>query len=455
MGTLNAFSDNTQGVIGPHFDSALISGVPVSGGSTKAVFPLFVQGGDYSTLIQIINSSDVATSATLMVTRTDGQPLSTNPAVVQVPANGSARLGLSTLFSLPAGLQMGSLEIDSTTPLISSLALASVAQNGILVTPPAEQANTNFAYRTRAADPQSFLGLAFRNTSATVGNLSVVNIPDDGSGVSSTSWTIPPLALASKSLTELLAPRSPGFVYVTSDVPVTAQALEGRVDDSMLAGLPPMHSQPDYLVPSATVFSITGAVLHNGKPLAGATVQLSGPVTTSTLTDSNGNYRFGSTPPGQYSVRVVDTGYIISPNSANVTVTTGSQRASDFNATLLVPFIMMVQPSSVVAGSPSTDLIIAGGPFVSNTQVIFDGSPFPGTLTQAGVPVMVFNATGGISVVTQTQTVVKVTIPASMLGTPRVVSVAVQNIGPGGSVTSSTQGFLISTPTPGFNLPLQ
>jgi hypothetical protein len=274
--------------------------------------------------------------------------------------------------------------------------------------------------------------------------LTLSNIPDDMSGVSSASWTIPPSALGSKGLTELLAPRSAGFVYVTSDVPLIAQALEGRVDNSMLAGLPPMHSQPGYQTPSVTVFSITGAVLHNGKPLAGANVQLTGPVNASTVTDASGNYKFGSTPAGQYSVRVVDAGYVISPTSTNVTVTAGSQRASDFNATLLVPFITVIQPSSLIAGSPSTDLIIAGGPFVANNQVIFDGTAFPGTLTQAGVPVTVLTATGGISVVIQTQTVVKVTIPAAKLVTPRLVSVAVQNVGPGGSTTSSNQGFTIS-----------
>ena len=115
-----------------------------------------------------------------------------------------------------------------------------------------------------------------------------------------------------------------------------AQALEGRVDNSMLAGLPPMHAQPGYLPPSSTAFSLTGVVLHNGQPLAGANVQLTGSVTAATFTDASGNYSF-AIPPGQYSVRVVATGYIISPSSNNATVTTSNQRVNDFNATLVVP----------------------------------------------------------------------------------------------------------------------
>jgi len=46
------------------------------------------------------------------------------------------------------------------------------------------------------------------------------------------------------------------------------------------------------------------------------------------------------------------------------------------------------------------------------------------------------------------QTVVKVAIPSGMFVTPRVTSLAVQNIGPGGSVTSANQSFSVGTPTP-------
>ena len=64
------------------------------------------------------------------------------------------------------------------------------------------------------------------------------------------------------------------------------------------------------------------------------------------------------------------------------------------------------------------------------------------------MPVAVVTATGGIAVVLQTQTVLKATIPASMLAVPRVTSVAVRNNGPGGSVMSAAQSFSVGTPPP-------
>src|SRR5262249_42743974 len=157
----------------------------------------------------------------------------------------------------------------------------------------------------------------------------------------------------------------------------------------------------------------------------------------------SGNYQFANTPPGQYSVRVTATGYTVSPSSISVTVTADSKRGNNFSATLVMPTINVVQPSAVIAASPSTDVVIAGGPFLSNRQVMFDGTAFPATLTQTAIPVTVVSATGGVSVVMQMQTVAKATIPGGMLAAPRVTFVAVRNIGPGGSVTSPAQSFSV------------
>jgi hypothetical protein len=79
---------------------------------------------------------------------------------------------------------------------------------------------------------------------------------------------------------------------------------------------------------------------------------------------------------------------------------------------------------------------------------MFDGAAFTATLTQLAMPVTVVTATGGMSVVMQMQTVAKATIPGGMFVAPRVTSVAVRNIGPGGSITSAAQSFSVGTPAP-------
>ncbi|HEY2384042.1 MAG TPA: carboxypeptidase regulatory-like domain-containing protein [Terriglobia bacterium] len=450
VASLANFSDDNQGIVGPHLDFALIPGVPPSSATTNSLFPVFVQGADYSTVVQVVNPSGSAITATITLNGSNGQPVAnTTAANLQIPANGSVRVGLPNIFTLPAGMIMGSLTVSSQTPVIAAEAVASVSQNGIVVFTPSDPPSTNFAYRTRAADPSVFTGLSFRNSNAVPANLTVLNIPDDGSGASSASLTIPALTLGSETLQTLLPEATTaGFIYISSDSPISAQALEGKTDDSVLANLPAMHSQPNYIPPAATKFFITGNVTNNGVALAGASIQLSGALTTSAVTDASGNYQFAKTPPGAYLVQAVDPGYTMSPASITVNIGSASSRGNNFTATLIRPAITAVQPSGVVAGSPATQIVVAGGPFNNTSEIIFDGVPVATSLTSAGISVTVTTATGGTATVVQNQTVLQATIPAESLVAPRITTVVVENVGPGGFVTSAPQNFGVGSAPP-------
>lgn len=450
QGSLVGFSDETQGIVGPHFDFALINAVPAVSAATNALFPLIVQGGDYSTVVQVVNPAAAPITASLTLTDSHGQPLTASSSTaLQVPANGSVRVALANVFNFPDGINMGSLTVTSSNPFIATVAITSVAQNGFAVLPPSDPATTNFTFRTRAANPQYFVGLSFLNSNSGPVNLTVLNIPDNGSGVSSAVVTIPPFSMVTRTVGDLLPEATTaGFVYVSSDTPITAAALEGRIDDSMLANLPAMHSQASYVAPSANKFLITGNVTNNGVALAGASIQLSGPVTTSTVTDAAGNYQFANTPPGPYTVQAVASGFTISPPSIRVTVTSSSQRGNNFVATLVTPVITAVQPPSVTVGSSATTIVVAGGPFMASSKIIFDGAPVATTLTSAGVAVTVTTATGGLTTVIQNQTVLQATIPASSFVAPRVTTVNIQNVGPNSVATSAPTNFSIGSPAP-------
>jgi hypothetical protein len=276
-----------------------------------------------------------------------------------------------------------------------------------------------------------------------------LSVPDNGSGVSSNFISIPAFTLASHSLLELLPEaRNSGFIYILSDTPLVTQGIEGRNDNGVLANLPAMHSQPDYVPPIPTKFLITGTARQNGVPLSGVSVQLSGSQTASAVTDEAGNYQFPNIPPGQYSIRVGKTGYTFAPASIDLKVAGASSRGNDFAGTLIPPVITAVLPPSALAGSPATDLIVTGGPIIATSQIIFDGSPVITSITTAGVPVSVVGATGGISIVIQQQNVLKATISADQLVTPRVTTVAVRNSGPGGSLLSNSLTFSVGSAAP-------
>src|SRR5439155_5855389 len=111
-------------------------------------------------------------------------------------------------------------------------------------------------------------------------------------------------------LSELLPEiRRAGFVYVSSDVPVVASGLSGRSDDTVFWSPVAMHSQSDYIPPDPTKFLITGSVRHNGVPMSGASIQLSGALNVSTVTNEFGDYLFEDVPSGSYSIRAVVGGY--------------------------------------------------------------------------------------------------------------------------------------------------
>jgi len=69
-------------------------------------------------------------------------------------------------------------------------------------------------------------------------------------------------------------------------------------------------------------------------PLQGATVNLTGPVSATTTTDSNGNYSFEGLANNTYTVTPTKSGYTMSPVSRNVTVNGVNMTNQNFTAYL-------------------------------------------------------------------------------------------------------------------------
>jgi hypothetical protein len=448
---LDNFGADTEGIVGAHFDPAIVTGVPTSSGTLSATVPFFVQGGDYATVVQVINTSATAGSATLTAIGLDGNPIAgaNNPATVQIPANGSFRRGARNLFNFSSTVVIGLISVQSTIPVVTTTALASVAQNGMVLIPTAEAPNTNFVFRTIAANPVLFTGFALQNPTSSTARLTIRNVSDDGSSVSSMTLTIAPFASIRRNLLELLPEaRTAGFIHISSDVAIVASAVEGKTDNSMLANLPAMHSQPDYVPPAPTRFLITGSVKHNGVPFPALNVSITGTLNATVSTDEAGNFLFQNVPAGNYTIRPQAAGFTFSPASIAVTITSDSSRGNNFAATLITPTITLVAPTSVQVGSPATTLFVVGSPLIPTSEIVFDGTPLPTTISSLSVPVTVAGGTGGTITVLQVQPALQAVIPASALAVARTTSFFVRNSGPGGSVSSAARTFVVGNPAP-------
>ncbi|MBI4321635.1 MAG: carboxypeptidase regulatory-like domain-containing protein, partial [Chloroflexi bacterium] len=81
---------------------------------------------------------------------------------------------------------------------------------------------------------------------------------------------------------------------------------------------------------TAVPFMLTGTLTNQfGQPLTGVTVNLTGAVTTTTVTDARGEYVFVGLPNGNYTVTPIIAG-TSAPGSRNVTIGGGNVNSQDF-----------------------------------------------------------------------------------------------------------------------------
>jgi len=447
LASVRAFADLNEGVRQRFGDTAYVQGVPDTNGTVNATVPLFVNGLGYVTLVQIVNTAQVASTATLTARAPNGTAIG-NPVVVALPAGGSARRSTEGLFGLGSGLTLGSINIDSASPTIISAAIG-VSAGGFVVTRATNSTSTNFAFAIDPVVPQFFTGFTFLNPGSTPATLTIRDLVDEGAAVARVTQRIEAQSSITRNLTELVPGfKNGGFIHILSDVPIIAEAIYGRTDNTSLTTLSVLHSRSDYIPPDPTKFIITGTVRHNGVALPNASVQLSGPLNVAANTDELGIYSFQNVPNGSYTIRPVLAGYVFNPASIAATVSSDSSRGNDFAALLVVPAITNVQPRAIVANSGATQLLVAGTPITANSEIVFEGRALPTVLTTADVPVNSVDAGGNPTVITQTLTVLKATLDADSVVVPRVTSFFIRTNGPGGSVSSASISLPIGSAAP-------
>jgi hypothetical protein len=448
LASLTGFADAAEGIRQRVTDTAFIQAVPEADALVNTTVPVFVQGSGYFTLVQVINASQFASNVTLTARATDGTLIGGSPVVVALPAAGAIRRSAQNLFNLPSGFSIGSITIESATPTVSSAGIGA-SSGGFVVTPSVAQPAPDFVFALDGSNAEFFVGLTFLNSADIPATLTIRYFLDDGTAITRTSLALEARSSITRNVSELLPEvRNAGFVHVSSDVPIVANALYGRIDNTLLAVLAPMHSQPDYNPPDPTTFLITGTARHNGAPLPGVSVQLSGPAGQSAITDQFGTYVFQSVAAGAYNIRARASGYTFSPSSINITIQSDSSRGNDFAATLIVPSITTVQPSAIVAGNGLTPLIVAGTPLTANSEIVFEGRTLPTTLTTANVSLTSTDANGATTVVTQNMPVLKATLDAASVALPRMGSLFIRTTGPGGSASSPPVSVAIGAPAP-------
>ena len=456
-GEMLNFSDANEGIPAPRSDFSAVNAVAVSDAVGTGTIPFFNEGADYATELQLINtSSAAAATVTLTAYGLDGNVVpGTTAASISVPPNGSVRRNVQNIFNFGGQATSGHIAFQSTTGIIAAEAIAGISRTSFVVTGAGPQPDTTFIFSVRDYNPQFFTGFSFLNPGQSAAHLTLRYLSDDGTPNSLLTLTLDPFdpsnpTAQSVSLLANLIPEahSAGFVHVSSDIPIIATALEGAIDNSVLAALPAMSSAQSYTPPDPTTSPISGTVRSNGAPLAGATIQLTGPATASATTDQFGAYNFSlqQPPAGDYVLGASATGYTLSaPISVHIDGPGSSSRNNDFAATLQTPTITAVQPAGLVAGSASTTLLVVGSPLAPNGQIVFDGTPLPTTLTAASASGLPVSVAGGTA---QIVPALRATVDASLIANAHQASIVVQTKDAGGSVRSQPYMLGIGTAAP-------
>jgi hypothetical protein len=415
---------HVQARVSDYADPSLLTAVTSAAATLNPVLPYFVQGGDFTTTIQIVNPSPTPAAVSMMAYSPDGRILSAGFAF-QLPPHGSMRNTAQGLLNLGAEVSSGAIAFTSTAPILVTEGIANPSRGSFVMTS-AASADTSFVFNQRKANAQTFTGLTIANQNASNTRVRLRSIRDDGTLIAQVSGTLGPNASMTRPITEFVSDDEvDGFIHVSSDFPIVASALESSTTSALLANVPAMHVQPGYNPPTPSQFRIKGTVRRTGNTVGGMKIQITGSANLSLFTSQSGEY-VQMVPPGRYTLEPVDAGYVFFPPTRTVTITEDDSVGNDFDASLIgpspKPTLLSISPATIdinLSGDgPPVLLTATGSDFVPGAKVLLDNVPV---------------ATGFISATT-----LSAYIPQSFFQMGGTVPVSVRNpepsFGPSGSL---------------------
>lgn len=380
------------------------------------VLPEFVSGGGWASYLNIVNGSGLSQDITVTAYKDDGTlwDLSTNPMTVTLPGNGSIKGTVEQLFGLSSSTaNTGWIKVHSLLGfLISNVAYGNTATpsfaavSGIDVS----QSSSLNVHSQISEGGSFFTGLTIVNPGNQPANVEFYALRPDGTTVGKSTFTIGPNERFGKLLREILPAtfgQTAGWAFLRSSQPLIGTGLLGSANLDALANIPLETPAGDFFPAAQTTAAITGTIHQDATAVSGATVTLTGPVTTSLTTDSSGLFAFTQLPAGQYIVSVSMPGAQFFPSQQPVTLAQSNVDGIDFNAVGIAPAaapsVSFVSPAAVFAGSSGLSISVLGSNFNQTSAIYLNGQPLPtsfvsGSELHAAVPSSMVAAQGTLNV---------------------------------------------------------
>jgi hypothetical protein len=348
---------------------ACLNGVNVNAATRVINFPHAVLGGDYFSILGVINLLDIPQTVSISLYQQDGVLVNTgsvpNPISVTLKPKASLRKSLVDLFGLGSSLSsvMGAwVSVEANFgPISGFVAYGNFSNPTLAAVVPQVRALDEMVFSHLA--PQSlgfFTGVALLNVNPVAASVRLTAVDRNGVTTAVRDLRLDPNQKIAQTVGDLLPEARDqvgGSLVVTSDQPLYAVELFGSTNFSVLANVPPDDISTAYIPLDLGKFVMSGKLTQeNGAPLVGATVQLSGSVQgTAVTTDDQGEYVFLNVPSGNYAVEPTLKNFDFAPTALSVVINNSNVGDVDFQGKRLpVLAVTSVSPPNGPVGSPVT-----------------------------------------------------------------------------------------------------
>ncbi|HLH29934.1 MAG TPA: IPT/TIG domain-containing protein, partial [Terriglobia bacterium] len=393
------------------------------------VLPEFVSGGGWASYLNIVNGSGLSQDITVTAYKDDGSlwDISPNPKTLTLAGNGSFKGTVEQFFGFSSSdVNTGWIKLHSPLGfVISNVGYGNVTTPSFAVVSGVDlpDASRLSVYSQVAEANGFFTGLTMVNPGSQPANVEFYALRPDGTTVGKSTFTIGPNQRAGKLFREILPAsfgQSGGWAFLRSNQPVVGAALFGSTNGAALANVPAQTPAADFIPPAQTTAAITGFIHQDAAAIAGASVTLTGPVTTSLTTDFSGLFAFNQLPQGQYKVSVTLTGAQFFPSEQTVTVAQSNVDGVNFNAVGIAPAaapaISFITPASVFGGGSGLSITVLGSNFNQASSIYLNGQLLP------------------TSFVSDSE--LHAAVPSTLVATPGTLSVTVVTPPPGGGTSN-------------------
>lgn len=431
-------------------DVAAFNALTPAQAPNSGAIPYFRTGSQYSSTISLANVEPAAVDVTLTAIGNDGGSLGSQK--VSLKGNGGYRAPVQSVFSSIGSGEKEGWILVSATGRVSAVVLHGRSDAPSLSAIPMQKTPiSGFVFPQIVQGSGYSSELTLVNPSSAAASAQVFVINPDGTTVASNQVAIPANGRVRQTLSQIMPEitmQMGGFVYVQGGPLFSALSIAAD-GGATVASFAPELLSVGYSPAPLKSFAVTGTVTVNDHPAAGFKIALSGPTAKVTTSASDGTYAFTGLLPGSYSMIVDQYGFQFIPAQTNFELTTSSKR-QDFQG-YTTNNTIVIQPSSMPAGSQDTTATVFGLNFNSSSQAYVGPARLSTTFLdpsrlQIVIPAyMMVNASQfDIYVVTNGSSSVPCTFVA-YLNKPQLTSIATS-----GNIAEGSAGTIITLNGKGF-----